>query len=131
MLEEEIDDVDAAGGGGEMQRRHAGIAGARADIRARGDERLRDGRAPRLRREMQRRVLADARYGADARAGVDEHARQLGVATLGGPVQGGHAVALRRAHVRALLEQVAQRVAIAFHRQVGGGRARCGGTEQR
>ena len=72
-----------------------------------------------LRREPQRRHGAEPRRGAHVRPGVDERPRRLGVLIRYGPVQRGHAVTLRRIHVRAVLEQRKQLVAIAAHRGVG------------
>ena len=66
---------------------------------------------------------------ADVGAGVDEHLGHLGVAALGRPVQRRHAVALRGADVGALLEQRADRVAIALaspHRPPASSRPRRG-----
>ena len=121
VVEEDLDDVGVAGGGGQMQRRHAGRGRAGADTGAGFHERLDDGRAARLAGEVQRCVLTDTRRRADVRAGVHEHLGHLDVTPFGGVMQGAHAVALRAADVGALLEQRAERLAIAFHRRVGDG----------
>jgi hypothetical protein len=61
---------------------------------------------------------------------VEQHLRQLDVPRLRRPVQRGHAVALSRVHVRALLDQGAHRLDVAAHRRVRhGGVGRSGGEQ--
>jgi hypothetical protein len=130
VVEEDCDDVGVAGGGGQMQRRHAGRGRAGADIGAGFHERLDDGRAARLAGEVQRCVLTDSRGRANVRAGVHEHLGHLDVTAFGSVMKGAHAVALRAADVGALLEQRAERLAIAFHGRVGDGRTRGRGQQR-
>ena len=111
LREQHLHGVVAAGRGGEHERRRA--------VRGRG---VRIGAAVAA-RNQQRRVAADAGRRADVRAGVEEHFRELDVAFLRGPVQRRHPVGLRRVDVGAVLQQRANRVAVAVHRRVDDGGA--------
>jgi hypothetical protein len=83
------------------------------------DQHLHRRRAAGLGREVQRRIQADARHRCRVGAGHHQQLRQLGVATLGRPVQRGHAVALRRADIDAVLDQRGDGGLVAAHRRVG------------
>jgi hypothetical protein len=67
--------------------------------------------------------------------GVEQRLRQIEIALLRGPVEGGHTVALRRVHVGALLQERADRVLVALHRGLddrgGRGSAQESGEEER
>src|SRR5262245_40315785 len=135
-VEQQLHDRRVAGGRSQVQRGDAGGCRSNRRIGARLEERRHDRRAARPARQLQRRVLTDARDGGNVGAGIDEHVGHRRVAALGRPVQSGHPVALRRADVRTLLEQVAQAVAVAAHGGVSdrGTRRRCAenrGHEQR
>jgi hypothetical protein len=56
-------------------------------------------RVSRLAGDVKRGIPAEPRRRADVRAGEEEHAREVGIAVGGGPVQRGHAVPLRAAFV--------------------------------
>ena len=70
-------------------------------------------------RHVQRRVVADAGHRVDGGAGLHQGRDHLGVAPLGRPVQGRHAVPVGGVDVRAVLEQRADRVHVSDARRVG------------
>jgi hypothetical protein len=71
-----------------------------------------------LRGDQQRRVAADARRRLHVGPRVEQRPGEIDVALLRGPVQRGHAVALRRVDVGALLQEGPHRVLVALHRRV-------------
>jgi hypothetical protein len=72
--------------------------------------------------QVQRRVVAEPRDRGEVRAGVHEDIGQRRIAALRRPVQRRHAVGLRRARVRALLEQRPHARQIATLRRIRDGR---------
>ncbi len=117
-LDEYVDDGRVTGSGGQMQRR--GAAGNRrgADVGAGGEQDgdyLRDAISA---RDVEWRILADTSNHIDCGTRVEQHLGELGVATLGSPVQRAHAVALRCVDVRTLAEKLTHRVDVSPHRRI-------------
>ncbi len=122
-VEQRRHDRRIAGRGRQMQRRRAAHRSLGVDLGAHFEQRPHRGGAAGAAGQVQRRVLPDAGHGAGIGAGVDQHLGHLGIALVGGPVQGAHAVALRGVDVGALLDERAHGLAAALHGGVGDGAA--------
>ena len=117
-VEEQRNGGDVARGGGKVQRHRAG-GGDRAGLGATGQQQPHHAVRAFLRRKVERRVAADPGHGLHVGAGVEQQRRGVSLVTPCGPVQRGHAVALRRIHVHAPGQQRLQRRKVALHRGVG------------
>ena len=74
------------------------------------------------RRHVQRRVAAVLRRARELRAGTQQQRRHRDIPAISGPVQRGHAVALRHVYIVLLREQRTHLRHVALHRRVGDGR---------
>ena len=108
--------------GGEVQGGRARGAGGRRYVGARFDQRFDDLGVPAGARHVQRRVVPDAGHRVGGAAGLKEGLDHLGVAPLGRPVQGRHAVPVGGVDIGAGLEERADRRQVAHARCVGDGR---------
>ncbi len=118
MLQEPSNRVDLPRRRGQHQRSGAARV-RRLRVSARLEQRANDCAMAVLGREQQRRGRGNPRCRFQVGAGVDEHLCELEIAAHCRPVQRGHAIALRRADVGALVEQRADGRPIARLGRIG------------